>query len=457
MSFHALPPAKPEHDFTTCSQLEEFVDTMAVVKALDSLMPKLRVFLITVAALIVPVSIGVGQDRVQVTVRGTVKSPQGTPLPGASVTVGASTVNVDAAGRFEFSGPAPPFLPLLAEHSGFELAVRVFEVRSNDVVDSDFVLVPSPDCPSGADATPPGGPLIDTDFVEIEVPSQLLSGNRVRIRADGEVLWRSAFPAHASVSKEDAHALIEKFRAGGFWSLCGAYRPASKLSISDGPLTFTTVQIANQVRRVADDYRSEPAFLRDLQRDFGTLANTERWWRTSLSSQTAPLMPNPGLTVDGVRRAFAGQGINALDSRGWTPLMYATQFPATPESVKAFLDAGASPNARSGTGETVLMIAVTAQPARPEWLRSLVAAGADVNAQDREGHTALIQAVQRFALPEGGASLEVISILLSAGASTDIRDSHGMAVLDYLEQDVRRAPKHRQENYEMLRKALAER
>jgi hypothetical protein len=61
---------------------------------------------------------------------------------------------------------------------------------------------------------------------------------------------------------------------------------------------------------------------------------------TSGSSPTFPLMPSPGLTVDMVRRAFAAGDINALDSRGWTPLMYATQFVPSLESIKAILDGG---------------------------------------------------------------------------------------------------------------------
>ena len=424
-------------------------------------MLKPTVFFATTILWLFPVSIALAQSSpVPVTVRVSVKTSQGTPIPGAMLSIGGSTVNTDSAGRFEFSGSSSRLLPVVVEHSGFEFAVRVLEVRSNDPMDVEIILVPSQDCPIGAAGNPPGA-LSATDFVEIEFPSQLLAGYRVRIRADGEVLWRGAFaggfgafPGRATVPKEDASALIEKFRRSGFWALCGTYRPASKVTVSDGPLTYTTVQIGNQIRRVVDDYRSAPAFLRDLQRDFEMLANTERWWKPSGSSPTFPLMPSPGLTVDTVRRAFAAGDINALDSRGWTPLMYATQFVPSPESIKAILDAGANPNSRSGTGETVLMIALTGQQTHLEWIRALITAGAEVNAQDPEGHTALTLAVQRFAIPEGRPSSEIISILRAGGARTDLRDNHGMTALDYLEQDAPRASKYRQGDYESLRRIL---
>src|SRR5262245_11254954 len=154
-----------------------------------------------------------------------------------------------------------------------------------------------------------------------------------------------------------------------------------------------------------------------------------------------------------VRRQFAGSDINALDARGWTPLMYATQLHADAESIKAILDAGANARARSRTNDTILMIAATAQRPTAEWISALIAAGADVNAQDRDGRTALTLAIQRFALPEGWDPY-VIPILRDAGARVDIRDSLGMTPLDYFEQDARRASKSRRAAYEKLRAIL---
>jgi len=220
---------------------------------------------------------------------------------------------------------------------------------------------------------------------------------------------------------------------------------------TDGPLTYTTVQIDHQIRRVVDDYRAAPEFLRQLQIDFLTLANRNR----SLGPPSQVPIPGPGTSASAVRRMFANRDINASDSNGWTPLMYATQVRWTPKAVKLLLDAGANPNSRSAIGDTVLMVAVTAERPSDDSVRWLIAAGANVNAQDREGRTALILAVQRFALPEGGASEATISLLLAAGARADIRDGHGMTALDYVEQDAKRAPKYPEKKYESLKRILA--
>jgi hypothetical protein len=253
-----------------------------------------------------------GQNaRVQVTVRGSVKTPQGAALPFAALDIGGNRLTADKEGRFESSALSAPSgtLYLIAEHPGFEPTVRVSQVQANDIVQIDIVLVPRSDCPAGLYADPPPHPLFSSDFVEIEIPAQLLAGYRVRIRADGEVLWRGAFEERTTIPAQNATALIEKFRTPEFWSLCGNYHSVGKIVVADGPVTFTTVQIGNQIRRVADWNRSAPEVLRSLQRDFWALANMPR---------------TPGLfgISPGIR---FGPDRNAMDSRGWTPLMYATQ------------------------------------------------------------------------------------------------------------------------------------
>lgn len=403
-----------------------------------------------------------GQAPSRATVRGMVKDAEGAPVPGALLKINTDTIPIDGSGRFSFvASPSRPFQYVIAEHPGFEIAILILEAKSNEVIERDIVLKPNPDCPDAAGANPPASPLVSTDFVEVEFPSQLVAGYRVRIRADGEVTFRGAFAGgfvvfedRASVATQDARALLERFRSAGFWRLCGSYRPVGGLRVSDGPLTFTTIQLGNQIRRVVDDFQAAPAFLRDLQRDFYLLANTDRWWRPSAQSPTRTFVPVPGLTSDMVRRQLAGNDINALDARGWTPLMYATQHVGSAESIKAILDAGANVRARSRSGDTVLMIAATAQRPSSEWISALIAAGADVNAQDRDGRTALALAVLRFGLPEGGAGTEIISILRKAGARVDIRDSLGMTPLDYFEQDAMRAEKFRQKTYDEMRAVL---
>jgi len=59
-------------------------------------------------------------------VRGVVTTPQGTPLPGVTVTLGARTIVTDAKGVYEFRGVAPGTYPLTIELAGFNRdSVRV--------------------------------------------------------------------------------------------------------------------------------------------------------------------------------------------------------------------------------------------------------------------------------------------------------------------------------------------
>jgi hypothetical protein len=231
---------------------------------------------------------------------------------------GDKNVKTDQSGRFILPLSSGQHI-VLAQHPGFQTAAGVFRFASTETIDHEFTLTPNPDCPSGAAANPPTETLRASDFVEVEFPDQLLAGHRIRIRADGEVTWRGAalgggisYHDIANVPAEDASALIEKYRSNGFWSLCADYAPYF-LTI-DAYLGYTTLQINGQIRRVADHEMAAPSLLHDLQRDFETVANAERW-RRSLRHPAEWLLRVGPLSFQQARtQANARGNLNALDS-----------------------------------------------------------------------------------------------------------------------------------------------
>ncbi len=90
--------------------------------------------------------------------------------------------------------------------------------------------------------------------------------------------------------------------------------------------------------------------------------------------------------------------------------------------VRAFLEAGADPNAADEDGATALMYAVWQQD--PEVVRLLISVGADVNAADKDGNTALMAAVQ------DGNCLGIVKDLLAAGADAGAKNADGDTALD---------------------------
>src|SRR5580698_10425705 len=106
------------------------------------------------------------------------------------------------------------------------------------------------DCPEPAAAAPPAVTPLPGDFVELSrsVCFGLCPAYTVRIQADGQIVWHgekfveTTGERTGQVKPADASALLERFRAAGFWSLCGRYTR----SITDVPTTTTVIRIGSQ-------------------------------------------------------------------------------------------------------------------------------------------------------------------------------------------------------------------
>lgn len=121
------------------------------------------------------------------------------------------------------------------------------------------------------------------------------------------------------------------------------------------------------------------------------------------------LRDGDGTTVRALARS--NSGINAPNTSGDTPLMYAAIY-SNAEIVKLLIEQGADVNAKTPTGTTALMLAV----GDLEKVRLLLKKGADVNARSVTGRTPLLIAASRT-----GAG-EVVKLLLAHGADANAKD-----------------------------------
>ena len=124
----------------------------------------------------------------------------------------------------------------------------------------------------------------------------------------------------------------------------------------------------------------------------------------------------------------AGANPNKPDADGSTPLHFAAEHKAA-EAVKVLLAAGGKVNAQNKKGETPLFCAVE-EGAGLDIVKILLAAGADPNiaAAKRDNSTPLIEAVR-----EGQP--EVLDALLSAGAKVDMAVANGRTALIFAIRD----------------------
>ena len=135
--------------------------------------------------------------------------------------------------------------------------------------------------------------------------------------------------------------------------------------------------------------------------------------------------PNTSELADMV--ADTSLNLNAVDSSGWTALMYAAQA-GSPEAVGILLKAGAKAELRSDEGETALFAAVSSVQHPDAKVKMLAAVGVDVNGQDNRGVTPLMLAARHSRMPG------LIATLMELGADPAKRDVEGKSALDYLNE-----------------------
>jgi hypothetical protein len=75
------------------------------------------------------------------------------------------------------------------------------------------------------------------------------------------------------MAPEAASALIDKFGASGFWSLCGSYARM----VTDLSGTLTTVHLGNAEKYVSDYASAAPDWFRELIVAIEKLAGTYGW------------------------------------------------------------------------------------------------------------------------------------------------------------------------------------
>jgi ankyrin repeat protein len=121
----------------------------------------------------------------------------------------------------------------------------------------------------------------------------------------------------------------------------------------------------------------------------------------------------------------AGADINSTDEDGRTPLMHAVlDSRPDPRFIRHLLRQGATPNAADANQQwRALHYAV--QAGGIDVVRVLLEAGASVDAQDAFGNTPLWRAVMA---PK--PSTELVELLLLSGADPTLRNHHGISPLD---------------------------
>jgi uncharacterized protein len=121
----------------------------------------------------------------------------------------------------------------------------------------------------------------------------------------------------------------------------------------------------------------------------------------------------------------AGADVNAFNNSGWTAL-YGASIGFHSSVVRALLAAGAVPNVSTERGETPLVEAVKKK--HHDMVQALFEHGANVNMPDKDGNTPLL-----LALKDKDCSVELVGMLLTAGADPQIRNANSESPLSRME------------------------
>jgi Domain of unknown function (DUF6438)/Ankyrin repeats (many copies)/Ankyrin repeat len=275
----------------------------------------------------------------------------------------------------------------------------------------------------------------------------------VRIGGDGRVAWvgeqfvEVEGSAAAVIDVIPARELMQRISGQGFGMFCTRYSQGA----ADGATTVITLSIAGKSKRVQDTGGAAPRLLLSMANDIDRVGDTHKWRHGEPEEETFGddhlvvdlVSPKAGVTrlmrVAGAPNtseladmvADTSLNLNAVDSSGWTALMYAAQA-GPPEAVAILLKGRAKAELKSYEGETAMFAAVSSAQHPDAKVKMLAAVGVDVNGQDDRGVTPLMLAVRHSRVPN------LISSLMELGADPTKRDVDGKTALDYLtEEEVR--------------------
>jgi hypothetical protein len=365
-----------------------------------------------------------------------------------------------------------------ARLSGQDQAVETSTISLEDLFEGPR---PSGSCSGNERITAPSGlPAVD-DFVELRRSTCYgrCPAYTVRVRADGKVTWSGrAFVAKvgedtATISPDQARALIEKFRNTEVWSLCSDYSRA----VTDSSSAKTRLRIGNMEKEIDDYAHSAPAWFIELRDQIDSIAGTRRWIDRDPRTEVFALIPardstglfpeysalpiisladatfeRAGVTslmhasifgdLEAVESLIANKAdLNTRDAGGWTALMYAagSETEHGTSIMQKLLAAGADPKARTAMGQTPMMAAVGISHYLKERVRNLQQAGGDINAQDSNGQTALMFAAEHILGWDSRETtfrerMENLTYLRTIGSRADLEDKWGRTALDQIEE-----------------------
>jgi len=244
--------------------------------------------------------------------------------------------------------------------------------------------------------------------------------------------------ATATIPVTEVAALLVTIERIGFDDLRASYTQICRAdgtacsTVTDLPTTFVSVTRAGRTKRV-EDYVGAPEALRALEHDIDKAAGTRRWiWydETTLHERfDAGWTPTVAELADLLREAvryddtaiakeLIDLGANPNGAPDRSSLLMEVRSAAV---ARVLLKAGADPSRGGQYGGTPLQVAATRVP---EVTQALLEGGAPVNQRsDSSGHTPLWYAAH-------AGNLEVVKLLLNAGADPFLAPMDGVTVLD---------------------------
>lgn len=126
-----------------------------------------------------------------------------------------------------------------------------------------------------------------------------------------------------------------------------------------------------------------------------------------------------------------GQDINTRNAKQETALMIAA-IKRHHLLVDKLLELNADISANASNGRNALMYGCTASPLKQIVIEALLKKDFDINQQDKKGDTALLLALKSA----NGITPELVSLLLKAGANTNIKNNRGLNAKSVVEQQL---------------------